>query len=411
MTLDLRSKYFLPSGDAIELRAFTHGLMPRSVPAMMQHFIDDWRERGVDAWNEVPNHWLPDSGETVGWWTLPEYLGDRFVAPLLGAPAGTCIMQPNVHWGANVLFSDVERFRGKRVVLTEDAFPSMLQPVRQWAELAGFDAVIVPPGADGFADRSAVLKAIRGTTAAVVLSHVGFATGECLPDAFLEEAALRAHREGALLVVDGYHAVGSMPIRVLEAEIDVYFGGLLKEGSGSSGNAFVYVRDHLDIRPRLTGWFGHEDPFAFDREPDPAPDVRRRFLGGTTAVASLYHAVDGARVLLVAGIENIRADSLAKTAECIERAREAGISVRSPVEDDRRSALLVLAIESANLLSAQLKHRGVFTDSRLGRYLRMAPFVWNSTRELEHAFAAIENLLREGAKTPEDRSFRSGLVP
>ena len=39
----------VPPAPSVELRAFTHGLMPRTVPAMMQGFCEDWAERGVDA--------------------------------------------------------------------------------------------------------------------------------------------------------------------------------------------------------------------------------------------------------------------------------------------------------------------------------------------------------------------------
>lgn len=410
MNLDLRSKYYVPDGDTIELRAFTHGLMPRSVPAMMQRFVDDWRVRGVDAWNGVPNHWLPDSGETVGWWSLPEYLGDRFIAPLLGAQLGTCILQPNVHWAANALFSDVDRFRGRRIVLTEGAFPSMMQPAKRWADLVGFDVSVVPLGDDGFVDRRAVLMAVRSDTAAVVLSHVGFASGERLPDAFLQEIGRCAHESGALLVVDGYHAVGSMPIRVQDADIDVYFGGLLKEASGSSGNAFAYFREGLDIRPNLTGWFGHEDPFAFDAEPSPAHDVRRRFLGGTTAVASMYHSVEGVCLLLDAGLKNMRADSLSKTAYGIERATEAGLSLRSLVPDDRRGSMIIIEALAADKLASHLKRRGIYMDSRLGRYLRMAPFTWNTLDELTLVFDELETAVQTGAYIRENRNSSSGVV-
>ena len=128
----LRDAFVLPdSPEAIELRAFTHGLMPKTVPAMMQHFVADWQRFGVDAWNEVPNHWRPGSGERVGWWTLPAYLGDHFIAPMLGAPPGTCIMQPHVHWTVQCLLSVPELFADKReVVVTEAEFPSVLHSVR-----------------------------------------------------------------------------------------------------------------------------------------------------------------------------------------------------------------------------------------------------------------------------------------
>ena len=113
--LDLRDRFFVPDPPAVELRAFTHGLMPKTVPAMTERFVDDWRARGVDAWNAVPNHWRPGSGEAVGWWSLPDYLGDAFIAPMLRAPAGTCIRQPNVHWTVQALLSGPEPFAGGRL--------------------------------------------------------------------------------------------------------------------------------------------------------------------------------------------------------------------------------------------------------------------------------------------------------
>jgi kynureninase len=393
--LELRDRYFMPEGTtgrpAIELRAFTHGLMPRTVPAMMEGFVEDWRDRGVDAWNEVPNRWRPDSGERVGWWSLPTYLGDAFIAPLLGAPAGTCVMQPHVHWSVSCLLSADEPFAGGRteVVATSVEFPSVLHTVQQWAGLRGILPVILPTHPEGFVDREAVLGAISDRTAMVFLSHVGFTTGERLEDDFLRAVAERAHHHGALLFLDGYHAGTTMLIDVVALGCDAYFGGLLKEGSGSSGNAYLYIREDLALTPRLSGWFGDADPFGFDERPATHPEVRRRFLGGTTAVASLYHAVEGARVLLDAGLDAVRDHSLALTERAIERGGEAGLALRSPREAKRRGAMVILEAPDADRLCAWLKTRDVYTDSRRGRYLRLAPFVWNTAEDVDRAFDAI----------------------
>ena len=397
--MNLRDCYVLPgedgSEDAIELRAFTHGLMPKTVPGMMERFCRDWRTRGVDAWNAVENHWRPGSGEAVGWWTLPEYLGDRFIAPLLNAPAGTCLWQPSVHHAVQHLLSSPEVFaEGRReVVVTEAAFPSVLHSVQRWQDLLGLSLTVVPAGPRGYVDRAAVLGAITARTALVALSHVGFTTGERLPDAFLKEIAQRTHDAGGLFVLDGYHAAASMPVHVEALNADLYVGGLLKEGSGSAGNAFVYVREGLELTPRLTGWFGDAAPFAFRQAPEPHPDVRRRFLGGTTPVA----AVEGVKLLLEAGLDDVRRDSLEKTAQGIARADDAGLSLRSPRADERRGAMLILEVEAADQLCTYLKQRGVYTDSRQNRYLRMAPFVWNTLDELERAFDLISEAVQSGA--------------
>ena len=330
--LDLRDRFAHPPPPAVELRAFTHGLMPRTVPAMMQAFCDDWAALGVDAWNRVPDRW--DLGRASGWWSLPEDLGGRWIAPLLGAAPGTCILQPNVHWTVQALLSCDGPFeRGRTdVVLTEAEFPSVRHSVQRWRGLRDLRPVEVAPGPDGFVDVDAVLSAITDHTAWVVLSHVGFATGEVLTESDVRAISDKARRHGALVAVDGYHATASVVVDAEALGADVYFGGLLKEACGSSGNAYLWVRPGLDLRPRLAGWFADADPFAFAPAPADHPDVRRRFLAGTTAVASMYHAVEGLRVLLDVGIAAVRADTLEKGARAIARADALGLALVSPRE-------------------------------------------------------------------------------
>ena len=396
--LNLRSHFHLPPDvDAVELRAFTHGLQPKTVSAMMAHFVDDWQQYGVDAWNAVPNHWRPASGDAVGWWTLPSYLGDQFIAPMLNAPQGTCIMQPNVNWMVQALISATEPMANrKEIIVTENAFPSVLHTVRRWKDVFGFHVEVLSASPEGFVNHEAVLSAIDGDTAWVFLSHVGYTTGERLPDDVLQRVSAACHQHDARFAIDGYHATASIPTDVQALDVDVYFGGLLKEACGSSGNAYLYVRQGLDLTPRLTGWFGDADPFGFQQHPYPHPEVRQRFLGGTTSVASFYHAVEGLRLFLNVGIARIHADVLEKTSYGIERARAVGLTLRSPLNAERRSAMLLFEVPHANRLSAYLKQHGIYTDSRKGALLRLAPFVWNTQTDLDRAFDLIGDAVKSG---------------
>ena len=409
-SLPVPDRYRFPDADSdapsiVELRAFTHGLQPETVPDMMQRFAEDWRRFGVDAWNEVPNHWRPDSGESVGWWTLPTYLGDRFIAPLLDAPEGTCILQPHVHGTVQYLLSAPEvGERGSEVLVSETAFPSVLHSVQRWSDLVDLTPQIVDAAGPGRVDEAKILDAIGPDTALVSLSHVGFTTGAKLPDGFLKAVADRCHKAGALFLIDGYHSAATMPIDVEQLGCDLYVGGLLKEASGSAGNAFLYVRDGLDLTPRLTGWFGDAAPFAFNREPATHPDVRRRFLGGTTAVAAMYHAVEGVRILLDVGLDAVREHSLALTDHAIARADAAGLPLRSPREPDRRSAMVLIEAPEAARLCEALKTESVYTDSRRNAVIRMAPFVWNTRADVDRAFEAIERAVARG-------DYRTAAMP
>jgi len=365
---------------------------------MMEQFTEDWRRYGVDAWNEVPNHWRPDADESVGWWTLPTDLGDHFIAPLLGAPEGTCILQPSVHWTLQCLLSSPEvADRGTDVLVSETAFPSVLHSVQQWSALRDLAPHVVPPTDEHRVNRPAVLDAIGSDTALVALSHVGFTTGARLPESYVQTVAERAHRHNALFLLDGYHAAATEPLDVTDLGCDLYVGGLLKEASGSSGNTFLYVRNGLTLTPRLTGWFGDAAPFEFRPEPTPHPDVRRRFLGGTTAVAPMYHAVEGVRLLLDLGLDAVRDHSLSLTDRAIEHADALDISLRSPRSPEARSAMVLLEVPEAERLTAHLKDQGIYTDSRRNQVLRMAPFVWNTEDEIDRAFDQIGTALSSGS--------------
>ncbi|MFB6098548.1 MAG: aminotransferase class V-fold PLP-dependent enzyme, partial [Salinibacter sp.] len=286
--------------------------------------------------------------------------------------------------------------RGSEVLVSETAFPSVLHSVKRWGSLCDLSPHVVAPTPEQHLDRDALLDAIGPETALVALSHVGFTTGARLSDAFLRKVARRVHAHDGLLLIDGYHAAATQPIDVTALGCDIYVGGLLKEASGSAGNAFLYVREDLDVTPRLTGWFGDAAPFEFRPDPAPHPEVRRRFLGGTTAVAPMYHAVEGVRILLDLGLDAVRAHSLRLTDRALEHADTLDLSLRSPRSPEERSAMVLLEVPEAERLSASLKNHHVYTDSRRNEVLRMAPFVWNTREEVDRTFELIGDALSSG---------------
>ena len=63
------------------------------------------------------------------------------------------------------------------------------------------------------------------------------------------------------------------------------------------------ARSHRAVRPRTTGWFGHEQPFAFTMPEQQLRDGVWRYHGGTPAVAALYQARAGAEIVAEIGVE------------------------------------------------------------------------------------------------------------
>ena len=110
----------------------------------------------------------------------------------------------------------------------------------------------------------------------------------------------------------------------------------------------------------------------------------------------MYHAVEGVRILLEAGLENVHRHVLELSDYAIERFDAAGLPLRSPREHNRRSVMLVLDIPHADRLCEFLKTRDVYTDSRKGQFLRLAPFVWNTQEEVERACDEILQAVSSG---------------
>ena len=81
---------------------------------------------------------------------------------------------------------------------------------------------------------------------------------------------------------------------------------------GGAGAAWMYVRKDLieKFSPRVTGWFGHEAPFAFAMPDQSYADNIWRYMGGTPAVAALYQARAGQTIVGEIGVRRIRDKSL-----------------------------------------------------------------------------------------------------
>jgi kynureninase len=122
--------------------------------------------------------------------------------------------------------------------------------------------------------------------------------------------------------------------------------------------------------------------------------------------------VEGVRLLLDVGLEAVRAHSLRLTKRALARADEIGVRVQSPRAAERRGAMVILDVSAADRLCAFLKTQHIYTDSRKGRYLRMAPFVWNTAEEVDRTFETIEAALRDGTyrAMPADAETAAGPV-
>jgi len=98
----------------------------------------------------------------------------------------------------------------------------------------------------------------------------------------MAEITRLTHEAGAISIWDLAHSAGAVPVDLAGSGADFATGCTYKYLNGGPGApAFIYVRPGLqdDVRPALSGWLGHEAPFAFDLDYRPAGGVERMRVG------------------------------------------------------------------------------------------------------------------------------------
>jgi kynureninase len=362
-------------GKKTYLASHTLGAMHRGTRERLNAFADLWAEQGVVAWES----WAPEVRR----------VGD-LVGSLVGAPPGTTVMRQNVADLLGDVLSGLD-WRGprNRVVTSSLEWPGSLHTWSQIHRLGG-EAVVVPGTPDGVhLDLEAMLEAIDERTLVVECSHVLFRTST-LND--VKPLIDKAHSVGALAIIDGYQAAGTVLVDVVELGADVYLGGSVKYLSGGPGNGWMYVRPGLDLEPVTTGWFGQAAPFDFDPENHYAPGVAR-FTGGTPGVPAHYAAAPAYEALAEIGIARVRERSQSMTQPLLESALERGFTVRSPHDPAQRGGHVTIDPGDSQRVHDHLHAAGFVVDHRPGVGIRVSPHFYNSLDEAMACLDAMQDAL------------------
>jgi len=362
----------------VYLVSHSMGAMPRRAHDALREYADLWGTESVEAWHR----WLPFVIEC----------GDR-VGRLIGAPPGSVFMSQNVSTLQSVVASSLDfRASRNRVVYTALNFPTVSY-VWKAQERNGARVTIVP-SPDGIqVPTEEVTRAIDEETLIVPISHVLFKSAYAQDVQAITEAA---HRNGAMVLIDAYQSVGTMPVDVVKLGVDFLVGGSHKWLCGGPGAAFLYVRPDVlpKLRPAFTGWFAHRRPFGFEMpEQDWADDIWR-MAGGTPAIPALYAARPGHEILLEIGVEAVRAKSVRQTERLIALAVEAGLTVRSPRDPERRGGSVILDFDGSERACAELVRRGFLCDWRPGAGIRASPHFYTKDEELDSFVREIQKIRR-----------------
>ena len=366
------------------------GRMPRRAADLAADLVNDqWGGRLIRGWNE-------------GWFDLPNRVGDR-LAGLVGASAGEVTLADSTSVCLyKAAAAAVAAQPGRTRIITDDLnFPSDVQVLRAVARAAGSDHEVVVLGSDGVHGPDELLAdAIDDTTALVSLSHVAYRSGWCWD---LDAVTALAHQAGALVLWDLCHSVGAVPIDLNAVGVDLAVGCTYKYLNGGPGSpAFLFVSSGLpDLVNPIDGWYGSDDPMAFEFDAERAPGVNR-FMTGTPPVVSTALVEPGVDLLLEAGMDRVRDKSVALSERFITlvdaRLVPLGFEVRSPRDHQRRGSHVSLFHPDARAVGQALIHEeSVIPDFRPPDLLRFgfAP-LYTSFSDVDEAVSRTVRVVEGG---------------
>ena len=349
--------------------------LPRQGRAALETFGRQWTGLGGRAWND---HWV---GE------LEALHGD--IARVLGADVGEIALEPNVSAALVGIATTFDYTKRPKVVVSDLDFPT---DGHTWLALAerGVEVEFVRSPDRVGVPLELFERAIDERTALVCTGHVYYTSGY-IQD--VKRLAELCHRKGAALVVDAYQSIGAFPFDVHASGVDYLVGGTLKWLMGGPGMAFLYAqRDRAEqARPTAIGWWGVQDPFAFDVEHLAYGPGARRFEYGTPAVAAAFTARAGIALLEEIGVDVVRERHMLLSQRLVDGALAQGWRLRCPTDARERTAIVTLEHPNAREAVEALRRSGVIADARPG-LIRLSPHYFNTLEEMDRALVTLAPL-------------------
>ena len=390
-----RERFVNADRERIYLDGNSLGRLPLATRDRLRDLVEEWGERLVSGW--------------PGWIDAPARVGDALAAGVLGARLGEVIVGDSTTVNLFKLCSAVLDLSPGAMVTDRDNFPTDRYVLEGLAAQRGRELRLLEPKPLA-GPQPADLEPLVEGAALVLLSHVSYRAGALADMRALTE---RAREHGAYVVWDLSHSAGAVPVSLHDAGVELAVGCTYKYlNAGPGAPAFLYVAEPLQARLRspIWGWFGQRDQFEMERDYDPVDGVGR-FQAGTPPVLELAAVEEGVRLTAEAGIDRLRAKSIA-LCDLLVALHDAwlaplGFSLGSPRDGERRGSHVSLRHDEAwPICRALIERAAVVPDFRGPDSIRLgvAPLytgfadVWDALDRLRRLVEAGEQRMVDAAR-------------
>ncbi len=353
-SLPRKDLFELPDG-VIYLDGNSLGPLPKgAADRATKSLNDEWGGQLIRAWN------------SAGWMDLPRKVGNR-IAGLIGTPLGSVATGDTLSIKVyQALAAALEMRRDRRVVLSDNGnFPTDLYMADGLLRIIDKGYELRTPAPQD------VLSQIDDSVAVVMLTHVDYRSGRMHDMVQITRAA---HAAGAVVIWDLAHSAGAVPVDLTASNAEFAIGCTYKYLNGGPGApAFIYVRPDIveGIQPTLSGWLGHDAPFAMERSYRPAMSTERMRVG-TPSIVQLTILDHALNVWDGVDMDEMRRASIGLSEQFIAEVetRCPSLKLASPRDPETRGSQVSFAFEHGYAAMQALIDRGVIGDFRAPDIMR-----------------------------------------
>jgi kynureninase len=392
-----RKRFHIPDG-IIYLDGNSLGAMPCAAPTRLAQVAkQEWANGLIRSW------------DGADWIRLPLTVGDR-IAPLVGVGQGEIAVGDSTSVNLFKCLAAALRLRpGRRVILAErDNFPTDNYIVEGLASLLGDVKVRF------FGSEDPIEPYLDSSVGVVVLSHVHYRTSRVHDMSAVNRAA---HAAGVLTLWDLSHSTGALKVALAEADADFAVGCTYKYLNGGPGApAFAWVAPRLveDVHQPLSGWMGHNNPFAFTFEYEPGSAIKR-MVCGTPQILSLSTLDECLKLWSEVDLGHLFEKSTLMTNFFLELVETEcsgyGLDLLSPRDVSRRGSHISYGLDIGYPVMRALAERGVVGDFRAPNTMRFgfAP-LYLSFSDIARAVSLLRRVLEEGLWDIEAYKIRAAVT-
>lgn len=354
VSLPRKELFDIPEG-MIYLDGNSLGPLPKVVPQRVAEVIkEEWGQQLIKGWN------------VAKWMEQPGRVGNQ-VAALVGAPDDSVVIGDTLSIKVFQALAAALKMRPERKVILSDNgnFPTDLYMAEGLIDTIGKDYEL------RVVDPEAVADAIDESIAVVMLTQVDYRSGR-MHD--MNALTQKAQQAGAVMLWDLAHSAGAIPLDLEASNCEFAVGCTYKYLNGGPGSpAFIYVRPDLmaEVKPALSGWLGHDSPFAFEQNYRPSSSIERMRVGtppvlqisALEAALSVWDGVD---------IQELREASITLSERFIAEveSRCPALTLASPRDPNVRGSQVSFAFEHGYAAMQALVDRDVIGDFRAPNIMR-----------------------------------------